>query len=89
MSAGFVNSRRNMRLFAFLRKGADGEPLWGNPNIGKVGTGKFVAPGLKGGISISMDIGATRFCFVGAHLASDQGHLDKRNRNAAEILSNG
>ena len=58
---------------------------------GKLGelSGGRLAPGLKGGVSISMDIGATRFCFVGAHLAAHQGEVEKRNRNAAAILSRG
>ena len=91
MGAGPFISKRNMRLFAFLKRRDDGEPLWTNPSVGKVGTGGKggLFTGLKGGVSLSMDIGGTRFCFVGAHLASDQHHLDKRNRNAAEILADG
>ena len=59
MGAGAFAARRNMRLFAFLRRRDDGEPRWTNPNVGKVGTGKMFMAGLKGGACSSMKIEAT------------------------------
>lgn len=50
-----------------------------------VGTGLMGRFGNKGGVGLRFDLHSTSFCFVNAHFAAHQEHVDKRNDDFRQV----
>jgi inositol polyphosphate 5-phosphatase INPP5B/F len=58
-----------------------------NVQVASTATGALGSVGNKGGVALSMTLHMTKFCFITAHLAAGQNHVNKRNEDIHTILT--